>query len=509
MKPGQSNPAPIGHAWLRANFAPATIAPYTESYVVAGARRIEMRGPRTTQFYPRIYATGDDIAANLRFALRYEPLDLAVLVAAFEAMPPETITDWVRAEPTGAYARRAWFLVEHLTGRTLDLPDVTAGKYVPALDPAKHLTGLPRNSPRHRVTDNLLGTPLLCPTIRRTAALDQRIASRIDEEVRALVEPYDAAILARATHYLYTKETRSSFAIEGETPSATRTERFVAALRAASRFDPSDPAAILRLQNAIVDPRYAATGWRDFQNFVGETTVGFGEQVHFLCPQPGDVASLMQGWMDLLARMIADHVDPVATAAIAAFAFVFIHPFEDGNGRIHRFLIHHVLSRTGFSPGDLIFPVSAAIMRDQRSYDAVLETFSQPLLALLDWDWTPAREIVIRGETAPHYRCFDATLFAEYLYDRVADTVRTDLRAELGFLATFDRATFAVREIVDIPDRRAALLIRLIIQNGGTLSRTKRAQFAELSDPELAAIEAAVQAATASGQEAETPDPGS
>lgn len=509
MKTGPTTLAPIGHAWLRAHLAPATLPPYTESYIVAGARRIEVRGPRTTHFYPRDYATGDNIAANLRFALRYEPLDLGILVAAFETMPAHTITDWVRAEPTGAYARRAWFLFEHLTGRTLDLPAATAGKYVPALDPAKHLTGQPRNSPRHRVTDNLLGTPLLCPTIRRTVALDQHIASRIDEEVRALVEPYDAALIARATHYLYTKETRSSFALEGETPSATRTERFVAALRAAPRFDPSDPAAIVRLQNAIVDPRYAATGWRDFQNFVGETTVGFGEQVHFLCPQPGDVASLMQGWMDLVARMIADHVDPVAAAAVAAFAFVFIHPFEDGNGRIHRFLIHHVLSRTHFSPGDLIFPVSAAIMRDQRSYDAVLETFSQPLLALIEWDWTTAREIIIHGETAQHYRFFDATLLAEYLYDRVADTVRTDLRAELGFLATFDRATAAVRDVVDIPDRRAALLIRLIMQNAGTLSRAKRPQFAELSDPELAAIETAVQAISVSGLEAETPDAGS
>ena len=508
MKVGSAHLAPVGQAWLRANLAPNTLPPFVESYTIAAARRIEVHGGRTTNYYPRDYATGDDLLANLRFALRYEPLDLGILVAAFEAMPPELLAGWIRAEPTGSYARRTWFLYEHLTGRTLDLAAAPGGRYIPALDPAKHITGAPRNSPRHRVVDNLLGSARLCPTIRRTERLDQHLASHLDQEARAVVEPYDPALIARATSYLYTKETRSSFAIEGETPTANRAERFVAALRSAARFDPSDPAALIGLQNAIVDPRYAATAWRDIQNFVGETTVGFGEQVHYICPKPDDVPSLMQGWMDLVERLVADRVDPVVAAAIAAFSFVFIHPFEDGNGRIHRFMIHQILSRTRFSPGDMIFPVSAAIMRDQRSYDAVLETFSQPLLALIDWDLDANGELVIRGDTARHYRFFDATLFAEYLYDRVADTVRTDLRAELGFLATFDRAKAAIDDIVDMPDRRAALLIRLLMQNGGTLSRSKRGQFAELTDAELAAMETAVQAVTATAQTTAPPDEG-
>ena len=509
MRVGSAFFAPIGHAWLRENLAQKTLPPFVESYSVAAARRIEVHGPRTTHYYPRDYATGDDLLANLRFALRYEPLDLGILVAAFEAMPSETLAGWVRDEPTGAYARRAWFLYEHLTGRTLDLRSAAAGRYVAALDPAKHITGASRNSPRHRVIDNLLGSAHLCPTIRRTERLDQHLASRLDEEARALVGPYDPALIARATSYLYTKETRSSFALEGETPSANRTERFTAALRAAAEFDPRDQAAIIGLQNAIVDSRYAATGWRDLQNFVGETTVGFGKQVHYICPKPGDLALLMQGWMDLTHRLVTDRVDPVVAAAVAAFSFVFVHPFEDGNGRIHRFMIHHVLSRTRFSPGDMVFPVSAAILRDRRSYDAVLETFSQPLLALIDWDLDANGELVIRGETARHYRFFDATLFAEYLYDRIAETVRTDLPAELGFLATFDRAKAAIDDIVDMPDRRAALLIRLLMQNGGILSRAKRAHFAELTDAELAAMEAAVQAITATDRTIEPPAEGS
>lgn len=59
----------------------------------------------------------------------------------------------------------------------------------------------------------------------------------------------------------------------------------------------------------------------------------------------------MTDWMALTARMLTDNIEPVVAAAVAAFSFVFIHPFEDSNGRIHRFIVHHVLSKTGFKSG--------------------------------------------------------------------------------------------------------------------------------------------------------------
>ena len=97
--------------------------------------------------------------------------------------------------------------------------------------------------------------------------------------------------------------------------------------------------------------------------------------------------------------------------------------------------------------------------------------------------------------TSDLYRYFDATAFAEYLHDRVADTVRRDLREELGFIAVFDRAFEAVREIVDMPDRRASLFVRLCMQNSGRLSAARRRGFSELEDAEVAAMEAAVREA--------------
>ena len=447
------------------------------------------------ELYPRAYATDGSVKSHLRFALRHEPVNMGVLVAALKAIKPAEVEAWVRTEPTGAYSRRAWFFYETFTGKTLDVEDARTGNYVAALDPDKHIVAERRNSSRHRVADNLLGGVGLCPTVRRTPRLMEQMNTRLDKEAQALMESYDLRLLVRAVNYLYAQETRSSFAIEGETPGAKRAERFVAALRAASGFDPADKQALIRLQGEIVDPRYATDGWRDRQNFVGGISRGYREEVHYLCPRPEDVPGLMEGWTASTRRVVEGVADPVVAAAVAAFAFVFIHPFEDGNGRIHRFLIHHVLSKRGYSPPDVIFPVSSAILHDRRGYDEVLQSFSRPLFEFIEWRWTWEREIVVGNDTGDLYRYFDATVFAEYLYNCVADTVRRELKDELGFIATFDKAFEAARAIVDMPDRRASLFVRLCMQNGGRLSVAKRRQFAELDDSEILAMEAVIQEA--------------
>lgn len=494
---------PIGQAWLFRELGLAVPRPAVESHVVAGARRTETSGARTIELYPMRYATEDSAIPHLRFALRHEAFDLGVLAAALRLIDPGEIEALVRAQPTGAFSRRAWFFYETFTGRTLDLKNASAGNYVGALDPSRHVIAERLNSRRHRVADNLLGGPRMCPTVRLTTKLREGMKSGLDQEARTLMESHDATVLTRALSYLHKKETQSSFALEGETPNAGRAERFVAALQSATAFDPSDKAGLVRLQRTIVDPRYAAEDWRAIQNFVGETLGGYRERVHFVSPRPEDVPGLMAAWTALTRRVVDGGVDPVVAAAVSSFAFVFIHPFEDGNGRIHRFLVHHILASRGYGPPGAILPVSAAILRDRRGYDDVLASFSRPLLDLIQWEWAaggaddPGREMVVNNETAELYRYFDATAFSEYLYDRVADSVRRDLREELDFVAVFDRALGGVGEVVDMPDRRASLFVRLCMQNEGRLAARKRAQFAELTEDELAAMEGAVQDAMA------------
>ena len=335
---------------------------------------------------------------------------------------------------------------------------------------------------------------MMCPTVRRTPKLQKHARSGLVEEALSFAQHDDTAVLARAVSFLYTKETRSSFFIEGETPGRRREERFIDALRMTVQFDPTDKRSFLDLHAAIMDPRYAANDWRDSQNFVGEILLRHREVVHFIPPRPEDVPGLMAGWSSLAERLLESETDPVIAAAAAAFAFVFIHPFEDGNGRIHRFLIHHVLARRQFSPPGIIFPVSAAIMRDRAAYDRTLTAFARPLMEFVEYKVNREDESVrVLNETAHLYRFFDATAQAEFLYDCVAETIHHDLKEELDFVTLYDRALRATQEIVDMPDRKASLFVRICLQNDGRLSRSKRPDFTELTDEEVTALEVAVK----------------
>ena len=485
----------MGQAWLRQELGLNVPSPAVESYLAEGARRTEFDRSQVLEFYPRRYETPDTAVSHLRFTLRNEAFDIGLLVAALRVIAPTDIEAWVRSQPTGRYGRCAWYLYETFTGKTLDLQDVRIGNYVPLLDAEKHFVGSPQRSRRHRVTDNLLGTAGFCPTVRRTRRLKDRIQEHFDQDAKSLLESVDPVILTRAVNYLYSKETRSTFEIEGETASASRAERFVAALTTAAEFDAADKSALVELQRTIVEPRYAARAWRSSQVFVGRTRGGFREHVDFVCPRPQDVPELMEAWTSMTRRVLRSDLHAVVAAAVVGFSFVFIHPFVDGNGRIHRFLLHHVLSKLGYSPSGVIFPISASIVRNLPEYDSVLQSFSKPLSRYIDWHWTPDLELVVDNDTADQYRYFDATRFAEYLFDRVEDTLREDLREELNFVAIFDKAFSAVRQVVEMPDRRASLFVRLCMQNGGRLSARKRQQFSELSDAEVSAMEAGVRAA--------------
>jgi Fic family protein len=482
---------PIGLAKLIDELRLRVPAPAVRSEAVRGARRTKISDDSILEQYPMTYAP-NDLLGQLRFAMRYEPLDIGVLASAFAKIPEEEMQKWVRSEHIGKYVRRAWYLYELLTRKTLDVRDVPPTNNVMLLDPALHVTSLGTRVRRQRVIDNMLGNADYCPTIRRTETLNAAMARNLQAEAKKIVEDCDPVVLRRAVHYLFTKETKSSFAIEGEKPTSERTERFVRALAQAPQFDTSSKTAFVGLQNAIVDARYAQKDWRTGQNYISETGRDYAEIVHFVCPKPEDVSSLMDGWMRMVARVETEKMDPVCAAALAGFGFVFIHPFEDGNGRIHRFLIHHTLAKLGFTPQGIIFPISAVMLRDLARYDKALNTFSGKIAPFVEYSMDDAQRMTVLNETKVLYPYFDATAQAEYLYQCVAETIEKDLREEIGFIEKYDRALDETKEIVDMPDKRASLLVRLIMQNKGSLAKSKRDLFSEITDDELTRIERAI-----------------
>ena len=90
--------------------------------------------------FDKRYWPGESFGDQLGFALRHENLDLLVLKRIFEAVPRDTVAVFVRSAPTGAPNRRAWFLYEFLTGRTLDIDDAAEAGFTDLLDSRLYFT---------------------------------------------------------------------------------------------------------------------------------------------------------------------------------------------------------------------------------------------------------------------------------------------------------------------------------------------------------------------------------
>lgn len=478
---------PAGYAALMDAFDLKVPLPRTLS---ATGERHRVRNEAGWRLLTPRHAPSPNLEGHLTFALKYEGVDLATLKRLFGAVEAREIEALVRAKPTGSYARRIWFLYEWLTGRRLDLPDADRGSYVPAIDPEQQWAIAGENSSRHRVRNNLPGTPAFCPLVFRTKLLEEFAAMDLDRRAQAVVSNVPRDLLARTAAFLLLSDSKSSYAIEGERAPQGRIQRWGRAIGEAGRR-PIDVDELLRLQRIVIgDARFVRLGLRREGGFVGEhdrhSRIPIPDHIGARCK---DLPSLIEG-MVAFDREAAHRLDAVIAAAVLAFGFVYVHPFEDGNGRIHRYLIHHVLARRGFSPAGIVFPVSAAILQRIDEYRAVLEDYSRRLLPVIEWKPTRDGNVRVLNDTADFYRFFDATSQAEFLYACVRKTIEEDLPRETDFLARYDQFRARIEAIVDMPDRTIDLLFRFLQQTGGRLSkRAREDEFARMTVEEVAAAE--------------------
>lgn len=485
-----------GYAFLIERYQ-LTVLPnwHTSSVNQTGAQRSIIKDRQMESVYPQSYWPGEGTGGHLEFALKYDGVNLGILSALFDVIEPEELVVWISSKPTGKYARRIWFLYEFLTGKQLLLPDLTKGNYIELLEPDRYYTTAPgRRVQRQRVIDNLLGGRSFCPIIRRTEKLAAMEEFDLRKHCEDVVTSYPPELLRRALSYLYNKETKSSFEIEHVKPSPSRTEKFIGLLEMAEHKDFCEKTLLIDVQNRTVDPRFRDTDYRTNQNYVGQAISYQKQFVHYVCPKPEDLPGLMDGLLGAHQVMRNGAVPAVIHAAVISYGFVFMHPFEDGNGRIHRFLIHNILFLRGVIPKGLMFPVSAAMLKNPALYDHSLEVFSNPLMRLVEYDLDDLGQMSVPGDTGRLYRYIDMTAQAEILYDFVGLTIEHELVEELDFLANYDKAKQALQEIVDMPDRLVDLFIKLCLQNSGRLSARKReAHFGFLTDDELASMEKAVR----------------
>lgn len=489
---GRPTPEPVrpaGYAALIDQYAlqvplPARLTAIAGRHKPTSTNEWQLLSPR--------HAPDETLFGDLEFALKWEGVELGVLNALFKVVEDQKIIEMVRATPTGSYTRRLWYLHEWLTGRQLDVPDPGKVRAVPVVDPEQQFVmeqGLP--SPRHKVIDNLPGTRTFCPMVRRTPLLDQFVAKQLDQRARDIVGRTHADVMRRAAAFLLLSDSQSSFQIEGEHPSVQRMERWgqVIGQAGARRLSINE---MERLQKIVIgDARFVHLGLRHEGGFIGTHDRNTHEPIpDHVSARPKDLRSLVEGMIAYDERAVKGRIDPVVAAASIAFGFVYIHPFEDGNGRLHRWLIHHVLAAAGYNPTSMVFPVSAAMFREAELYRTVLESYSRPLRDFIDWEPTTTGNVHVTNDTADYYRYFDATVHAEFLYRCVEQTIEHDLPDEVTYLQAYDRFSQGVQAILDMPNQTIDLLHGFLRQGSGHLSkRARMKQFEALTDAEIQQIE--------------------
>lgn len=355
---------PAGYAALIAAYG--LRAPLPRKLFAIGSRHriIDRDGWRLLT--PR-HAPAATLEGHLTFALKYEGLDLAILKALFDVLNPAVIEAMVRARPTGRYVRRIWFFYEWLAGRALDLPPLRRASYVNALDPALQYPGRAVNSPRHRVRNNLPGTPAFCPLVFRTEALERFAAIDFAAQARERL----AGVPEEE------KELLSVVLVNGEVspcrgPEATRAMCQQWTRGVSANAGPSvtvDEIAILHRVNAAA----------------------------VKAKHPG-LDEILSG-ISAFAANTALPFPPPLTAACLAFGYALATGVSDPYEPVHRYLAQKHFARTGYRAGNYMLSVS--ITAHQRRF-------------------AEYRRLLERGSRGG---LFDATPHAEFFYRCLKDTI--------------------------------------------------------------------------------------
>ena len=446
--------------------------------------------------YSKSYKPENNLYKQLSFALKYEGVQLIIFKKLFEKIESFKIIEIVNEDPEGIYARKIWFLYEWLLNTRLDIEDaVSKMRYVDLADSKLQYTvNTPIKHKRQRINFNLLGNIGYCPTIIKTSKLENLIKKDLKSQIAIYQEGISPQLLRRAYGFLLLKETKSSYNIEGEKPPKNQKAKFFNDAVKQAGKNILDKKELVRLQELIVDSRKVRyqMGFRKEGGFIGEHDPETNEPLpeHISCKQE-DIEQLIEGLLKTNTKLVDSNLSPVLAAALISFGFVFMHPFVDGNGRTHRYLIHHVLGEMNYSNSKWIFPISSAIEKDLNKYLTTLEHFSRPLLDFTEYEVTAKHNVNVTNDTMDYFRYFDCTQQAIYLFKCIEDTIEKIIPNEINYLKQFDTFKEAIEENLEIPDSKVKLLANLLSNNtDNKLSKKKwESQFQLLSKEDVKLIE--------------------
>lgn len=436
---------------------------------------------------------GTNIYEHIETAINYQGIRLAYLVPVFFKLDNTLLSNYIKEKPQAINRRCIWYLYEWLTNDQLDIEN-SQSNYANLLDGKFYYTlksGV--KNPRTRITNNMLGNKKFCPMIRKPAEIldfeKKDLMEMAQAKLNNLHRAIDPELLGRSIEYLYTKETKSSTEIEKEITPEPKMRKFYRVLKTSGTINLSKK-RLIDIQNEIVRSEKKDDDYRSEEIYVGETRLtwqdGFEENIHYIGPKYSHVPDMMKGFLDMHKSLLLDNtLPPMMHAAIMSFGFVYIHPFSDGNGRIHRYLIHDVLKSRITTKQDFIIPVSATILQRYKEYDEVLEKVSKPVMALINYEVDESdHSITINNDINYMYRYPDLTPHVIFLYKMMEASISEDLMQEVLYIVKYDAVKKAIEERYDVPNKELNLFIQLVLQNNGKISKRKRKIFVNWIDEE-------------------------
>jgi Fic family protein len=198
------------------------------------------------------------------------------------------------------------------------------------------------------------------PALKPLARLLLRTESIASSKVEGLQA--DARSLARAEAHAESGR-RAGPAVEEVLANIDAMEFAVEESSAASELHPDHLIAIHKELMRRSPNSNIAGKLRTSQNWIGGNDFNPCGAA-FVPPPPAELDRLLA---DLCRLCNSEHLPPLIQAAVAHAQFETIHPFDDGNGRTGRALIHNLLRRRGLAPS-YVPPISVVLARDKESY---------------------------------------------------------------------------------------------------------------------------------------------
>lgn len=480
-----------GYSWL-INALDLRCVPLDHECVIGSRQALsQSAGGVKVEVFAKGYAREHRAIDQMLFALSYEGVNLGVLERAFQipAVRDELAAS-ITEKPASGYLRRLWYICENIAGHQLPLPDAAQNiPYEHLLPPERYFTGPEEMSRRHRVRMNLLGTPKLSALISRQGWTDDSLLNeQIVERMHDQMVDFSVAEIARAAQYLLTTETRSSYEIEHERPAPDRILRFVKVLEQAGQR-PLDEEFLFEIHRIALgtgrpDPSIGA--YRYLQNWLGR-----GDLIHLLPPAPEAVPEMMDEWFVMRERVMRTDAPALVKLNAIAHSFIYIHPFMDGNGRLSRFIMQDILANEGLKLQGIILPISAGLLVNLESYIGTLDALSRRLLSATQYHRMDLASEPELDEAHAHlFAHLDFTDLQGEVNKSAARVLDGLMRDEVNHLIRRDRFKEQMNRELDLSNRDLELLIAVMYENRGRVSKRKRTSvFQHLTDEDIALVE--------------------